>query len=208
MTTPAHTPAKNPFALPNNALTEAVAAEWQAGKKYSPSAMPLTALAYTAIDKIADNKSEIVEVLMVYVDSDTLTYRATGSEALAKLQEEQWGAVLKWAGARFDVAWQTTSGVMPVDQSPVLHKATQRYLQSLNQWQLAAFCVLASGFSSLVLAIAVCEGHLSADEAFALSRLEEEAQAQQWGRDAEADARTENMKKEIIAAERFLHLLE
>ncbi len=116
MTTPTHTPAKNLFSLPNPAFTEAVAAEWQAGKKYSPSAMPLTALAYTAIDKIADKKNDIIEVLMVYVDSDTLTYRATGSEALAKLQEEKWGAVLKWAGTRFDVAWQTTSGVMPVDQ--------------------------------------------------------------------------------------------
>ena len=208
MTLPTHTPAKNPFLLPNFALTEAVAAEWQAGKKYSPSTMPLTALAYTAIDKIADKKNEIVEVLMVYVDSDTLTYRATGSESLAKLQEEKWGAVLQWAGARFDVAWQTTSGVMPVDQSPVLHKAIERYLQSLSAWQLSVFCILASGFSSLVLAIAVCEGYINASDAFFISRLEEEAQAEQWGRDDEAEARTQNMKKEIIDAERFLHLLK
>lgn len=208
MTLPNHTPAKNLFVLPTALLAEAIVLEWQAGKKYSPSAMPLTALAYTAIDKIADKKNDIIEVLMVYVDSDTLTYRATGSEALAKLQEEKWGAVLKWAGTRFDVAWQTTSGVMPVDQSPALHKAIERYLQSLNQWQLSAFCVLASGFSSLVLAIAVCEAHLNASDAFMLSRLEEEAQAEQWGRDVEAEARAQNMQKEIICAERFLHLLK
>lgn len=182
--------------------------EWQTGKKYSPSAMPLTALAYTAIDKIAGKKNEIVEVLMVYVDSDTLTYRATGSEALAKLQEEKWGAVLKWAGARFDVAWQVTSGVMPVEQSEALHRAMERYLQSLDEWQLSAFCILSSGFSSIVLAIAVCEGHLSADEAFTISRIEEETQAEQWGRDAEAEARAKNMRQEIIAAEKFLRLLK
>jgi chaperone required for assembly of F1-ATPase len=202
------TPSKNPFTLPTPMLTGAIENEWQAGKKYSQSTMPLTALAYTAIDKIAPSKENIIEVLMVYVDSDTLTYRATGSEALAKQQEEKWGAVLKWCGTRFDVAWQTTSGVMPVEQSPALHKAVERYLRSLNEWQLSAFCVLSSGFSSLVLAIAVCEKYLNAQEAFALSRLEEEAQAQQWGRDAEVEARAQKMQDEIVAAEQFLHLLE
>ena len=208
MTLPNHTPAKNLFILPTALLAEAIALEWQDGKKYSPTAMPLTALAYTAIDKIAGNKNDIVEVLMVYVDSDTLTYRATGSEALAKLQEEKWGSVLKWVGKRFDVAWQTTSGVMPVEQSPVLHKAVERYLQSLDEWQLSVFCVLSSGFSSLVLAIAVCEKHLSAQEAFVLSRLEEDAQAEVWGKDAQVEARVQKMKDEIISAEQFLHLLK
>lgn len=208
MTIPTTTPAKNPFSLPNAALTEAIEKEWQAGKKYTPVAMPLTALAYTTIDKIAASKSDIVEVLMVYVDSDTLTYRATGSEELAKLQEEKWGAVLKWAGSRFDATWATTSGVMPVEQSPHLHKALERYLASLNEWQLSAFCVLSSGFSSLVLAIAVFEGNMTAKEAFAISRLEEEAQAEKWGRDAEAEARAQKMQEEIIAAEHFLRLLK
>ena len=208
MTLPTHTPAKNPFVLPNAELTEAIENEWQSGKKYTPVAMPLTALAYTTIDKIAASKAAIVEVLMVYVDSDTLTYRATGSEELAKLQEEKWGAILKWAGSRFDVAWASTSGVMPVEQSPLLHKAIERYLGALNEWELSAFCVLSSGFSSLVLAIAVFENHLSAQEAFALSRLEEEAQAEHWGRDAEVEARARKMQEEIIAAEHFLRLLK
>lgn len=206
--TPTTTPAKNPFSLPNQSFAEAIELEWQSGKKYTPTNMPLTALAYTAIDKIVDKKSEIVEVLMVYVDSDTLSYRATGSEVLAKLQEEKWGEVLKWAGSRFDVAWQTTSGVMPVDQTPLVHKAISRYLNSLDAWKLASFCVLSSGFSSLVLALAVVEEYITAEQAFALSRLEEDHQAEAWGRDEEAEVRTQKMKTEILDAERFLNLLK
>lgn len=208
MALPEKTPANNPFALPNPELAVAIAKEWEGGKKYSPSNMPLTALAYTAIDRIAFQKDSVVEVLMVYVDSDTLTYRASGSQELSKLQEEKWGEVLKWAGGRFDVVWQTTSGVMPVEQSEVLHNAIKRYLESLDEWQLSVFCVLSSGFSSLVLAIAVCEEYMSAAAAFDISRLEEEAQAQQWGRDEEAEARAQKMKSEIVDAERFLHLLK
>lgn len=211
MNIPTNTPAKNPFTLPTPALQEAIADEWQvaskAGKKYTPENMPLTAIAYTAIDKIAPNKEAVVEALLVYIDSDTLTYRATASEHLAKEQDEKWGEVLRWCGARFDVSWQVTSGVMPVEQSPTLHKAISRYLMSLDEWQLSVFCVLASLFSSLVLAIAVCEGKLSADKAFLLSRLEEEAQAAQWGKDEQVEARAAKMKEEAVIAERFLHLL-
>lgn len=206
MTIPTTTPAKKPFILPNSALEDAINFEWKSEKKYTPTNMPLTALAYTAIDKISDKKADIVEVLMVYVDSDTLSYRATGSEKLKNLQEEKWGEVLKWAGSRFDVAWQTTDGVMPVDQSPLVHKIISRYLNSLDAWRLASFCVLSSGFSSLVLALAVVENHITAEQAFAISRLEEEHQAEAWGRDKEADDRTEKMKTEILDAERFLHL--
>ena len=66
MTIPTHTPAKNPFLLPNPAILEAIKVEWASGKKYTPANMPLTALAYTAIDKIAGSKAAIVEVLLVY----------------------------------------------------------------------------------------------------------------------------------------------
>lgn len=208
MNTPLHTPAKLPFSLPAPALAHAIEAEWTPGKKYSPSAMPLTALAFTAIDQIAGQEEGVIEALLVYVDTDTLSYRAGSSEPLKKLQDEEWGAVLKWAGARFDAIWQTTSGVMPVEQPAALHEAIARYLRTLDAFRLSAFCVLASGFSSIVLALAVCEKYLDGAQAFALSRLEEEAQAEQWGRDAQADARAGKMQEEILAAERFLRLLD
>jgi len=205
---PALTPQKHPFAVPTKALAEAIANEWQAGAKYSVAKMPLTALAYTAIDQIAGQKDTIVEVLMAYIDTDTLSYRATGSEALATQQLEQWNPILAWAGKRFGATWQVTTGVMPLEQPQALHQAVQKYLQKLNEMQLAACCVLGSCLSSLVLAVAVLEKHVNAVEAFRLSRLEEEAQAAAWGRDSEADQRAERLKREIVSAAEFLGLLE
>ena len=74
---------------------------------------------------------------------------------------------------------------MPVEQPAALHENLGRYLRSLSAWQLSAFCVLASIYSSLVLALAVIEKHIDAKKAYQLSRLEEEAQAEQWGRDGD-----------------------
>ncbi|MBY0406190.1 MAG: hypothetical protein K2Q01_00735, partial [Rickettsiales bacterium] len=72
---------------------------------------------------------------------------------------------------------------------------------------LAALCMLSATYSSVALAIAVSEGRLNARESFALSRLEEESQAETWGRDAEAEKRAARMQEEIIAAGHFLDLL-
>ena len=169
--------------------------------------MPLTTLAYTAIDRIAGQEKAIIEVLLVYLDTDTLSYRASGSEALAKKQQQQWDPILAWLDKTLGAAWQVTSGVMPVDQSPQLHKAIEKHLSSLNAMQLSAVSVLSSSLSSLALALTVLERHVTADEAFRLSRLEEDHQAEQWGVDSEAESRAARLKDEINDAARFLDLL-
>lgn len=205
---PQHTPGKKPFTLPTQALADAIAAEWQGQQKFIAAKMPLTMLAYTAIDRIAGQEPNIIEALLVYVDTDTLSYRSNSSEKLAQLQKEQWDPVLAWAKQALGATWETTIGLMPLDQPPKLHEAVEKRLKALDAMQLAAFSMLASGFSSLVLALAVLDEYCDAKEAFRLSRLEEEAQAAQWGRDPEAEQRAARLQAEIVATERFLRLLE
>ena len=204
---PLLTPGKKPLSVPTKALADAISAEWKAHGKYVPGKMPLTSLAYTAIDQIAQQKPLIVESLMVYIDTDALSYRATSSEKLATQQLEQWNPVLKWVGDLLGAKWEVTSGVMPIDQSPALYKAMEKRLKALDAMPLAACCMFASGFSSLALMLATLEKHVDAAEAFRLSRLEEESQAETWGRDAEADSRAARLKEEILSAAEFLRLL-
>jgi chaperone required for assembly of F1-ATPase len=201
------TPGKNPLAVPTKALADAIAAEWVEAGKYSPAKTPLTTLAYTAIDRIDGQKDLIVETLLVYVETDTLSYRASASETLANQQNTQWGPILDWAKKTYGTTWEVTSGVMPVDQPPELFTALEKRLSQFDAMQLAAACVLASSFSSLALMMAVMENHIDAAEGFRLSRLEEESQAQTWGRDMEAEARAARLKEEILTAVQFLGLL-
>ena len=201
-----HTPAKHLLAVPTSALAEAITVEWQTVGKYISSKMPLTTLAYTAIDRIAGQEKTIIDVLLVYLDTDALSYRASGSEELAKRQIEQWNPLLEWENKKLGVIWQTTSGVMPTDQSPELHKAISAYLSTLNEFELAAASVLSSSLSSLALTLALLERHIDAQEAFRLSRLEEDYQAEKWGHDAETQTRANRLKDEISDAARFLGL--
>lgn len=203
---PLFTPAKNPLRVPSRALAAAIEEEWLANGKYIAVKMPLTSLAFTATDRIAGQKEAIVEVLLVYVDTDTLSYRASGSQALAKRQEEKWDPVLAWADKTLGIKLEVTSGVMPVDQTPEVHANLSKYLISLSDMQLSAGSVLASSLSSLVLMLAVMERHVTPEQAFELSRLEEDYQAEQWGHDAEATLRANRLKTEIMQAAHFLDL--
>jgi len=208
MTMPTVTPGKRPFVLPTKALTDAIAEEWQTGKKFSPSIMPLTSLVYTAIDRIESQRDAIIEALMVYVDTDTLSYRSNSSEKMVERQKKDWVPLHQWAAKEFGAIWQTVDGIDPAIQTPEMHTAIQTYLESLSNMQLSAFCVLASSYSSLLLAVAVLKKRLNAEAAFDLSRLEEEVQAEEWGRVDEAEQRVSRVKAEIQAISRFLRLLE
>lgn len=204
---PSQTPAKHPFTLPSSALQKAIEEEWAGQQKYLSAKMPLTSLAFTAIDRIAPQQAAIVEALLVYADTDTLCYLAP-EEDLKKRQQEKWDIVLGWASLLLGSKWQVAEGIMPLDQPAAIHAALTKYLAQKNEWELAAFSVLASGFSSLVLAMAVVEKHLSANDAFNLSRLEEDYSVEKWGGDTEASAKTERLKAEMLAAGRFLKLLD
>lgn len=204
---PMSTPAGAAFAVTGAALAEALSAEWRGQKKFSAPAMPLTALSYTAIDRIAGREKDTLEALLVYVDTDTLAYRSDTGGALLERQQRHWDPVLHWIEQTYGVTWSVSGGIMPDDQSPALHAAIEKRLRRLDAFHLAALAVLASCCSSLALALAVLDYHLTGEEAFRLSRLEEDFQAESWGRDDEAELRAQRLKAEIITATHFLRLL-
>ena len=58
-------------------------------------------------------------------------------------------------------------------------------------------------YGSALLAMAVCEGVLPAEEAFEMSKLDEAWQASRWGEDEEAAAATEAKREEARAIGRW-----
>ncbi len=202
------TPQKRPLAVPTKALADAIADEWKAGATFNAARMPLSTLAFTAIDRVEGNIENGAEILLAYIDTDTLCYRASASDALKKRQQEAWDPLLIWAGAKFNAVWQSTSGVMPLEQPEALHNAVREYLCEMNAFRLTACTVLASHYSSVILALAVLDGRLEALAAFELSRLEEAFQNEQWGTDEAAVARSARVREDVSATARFLRLLD
>jgi chaperone required for assembly of F1-ATPase len=204
----ARTPLKAPLVVPTEAFANEVAAEWRAqADTLDPRAMPATRLANAALDKVAAQRAEVAEMLAGYGASDLLSHRAEGPERLVERQRAAWDPVLAWATEALEAPLGTGAGIMPVAQDAAVLDRLRARVEAMEPFHLAAFHDLVALSGSLILALAVTEGWLAPEEAWSLSRLDEDYQAEEWGEDEEAAAAAAARRAAFLDAARFWRLL-
>ncbi len=87
-------------------MADAIAAEWEAQRDViDPAKMPLTRLANSIIDGVADAPAAVAAEIEKYLATDLVVYRAERPDGLVARQAAAWDPVLAWArealGARF-----------------------------------------------------------------------------------------------------------
>jgi chaperone required for assembly of F1-ATPase len=205
---PLLTPAKRTFAVNTRALAEAIAGEWSAqGDCIDPKSMPLTRLANSAIDGVRGRERAVRGDIAKYAASDLLCYRADRPDALVRLQREAWDGVLAWARETLEVRLRTGAGLMPIAQPADAAPAVANALEHLDCFGLAAMHVITSLTGSVLLALALAHGQITARRAWEAAHVDEEFQISQWGADAEAAARQQRRGIEMQAASRMLELI-
>jgi len=205
---PVKTPARAGLVVPSLALAEAMAAEWSAqGEEIDPRSMPLTGLANAAIDRVAPDPQAFAARLAEYAESDLLCYRADNPDKLVARQAERWDPVLAWARRRFDIELHVVTGIIHQPQSEAAVQQLARAVASRGAFELAGLSPLVTVSGSLVIALALAEGAISFEEAWAAASLDEQWQLEQWGDDADASAALEARRKDFEAGARFLELL-
>lgn len=201
------TPAKAAFVMPTLAMAQAAAAEWDAQQgAVKPESMPVTRAVNSAIDKLMVQFDEVVGLLAAYGASDLLCYRATGPEGLVARQAAGWDALLTWAAVDLGAPLRVTSGIVHVDQPAESLARMQDLTAAHSIFELAAFHDLVAITGSLVLALAVTRGRLTAEDAFGLSRIDEHWQAELWGVDDEAATLEASKKQALLEAAQFFAL--
>lgn len=202
------TPARSPLQVPTEELAEAIAVEWnKQGEDVDPRAMPLTGLANAAIDRVAPDPAAFAKGLAAYGESDLLCYRAEGPTALVRRQEEQWDPLLSWARGRYDIDFETISGIIHKPQPAETVDRLARAVATGDPFRLAALSPLVTISGSLVIALALAEGEVGLEEAWAAAMLDEAWQAEQWGVDPLGAAALAERRRDFDAAYRFLTLL-
>jgi len=205
---PVRTPEKRPLAVPSDRLAAAIAQEWaDQGDTIQPFGMHLTRTANAAIDRVAPNRALVEDELVGFGETDTLCYRVDGPPELAERQRRTWQPLLDWATGRFDCALAVTTGILPAPQDAAALAALRSALAPHDPFGLAGLHGIAAATHSLVLALAVADGHLDAAQAIDAALLDETYQNEHWGEDSEAAARRETTRVEVDAAARLLDLL-
>jgi chaperone required for assembly of F1-ATPase len=207
------TPARAPLIVPSRGLAEAIAGEWEAqGPHILPASMVLTKLANTAIDRVAGRERAVAADIVSYGGCDLLCYRADSPERLAARQAGAWDPVLTWAARRLGSHFVCVTGVVHHPQPEAALEALARELELRERepegpFRLAAMHTITTLTASAILALALYDGAIRADEAWAAAHVDEDWQIEQWGADAEAEARRAARRAEFDCAVRLLELV-
>lgn len=201
------TQGKRAQVVPLRSLAEALAAEWAAqGEEIDPAAFVLRDLADMAIDVIAEDREAAVAGLLRYAETDTLCYRAEPDEPLHARQLELWEPLLLAAEVRWDVHFERVSGVIHRPQMPATLARFRTVLETKDAFALSALATLTPLSASLVIGLAALEADADARQLWTAAELEEEWQAELWGREEEAEERRARRFAAFEAAMQFARL--
>jgi chaperone required for assembly of F1-ATPase len=203
-----HTPARRPLVAPSLAIAEALAAEWEAQREtIDPATMPLTRLANSIIDGVADAPRPVAHEIAKYLASDLLFYRAGHPAALVERQTRHWDSILAWARDKFGARFLLAEGVIHVAQ-PAKVLAAMRAAIPDDPWRLGAVNAVTTLTGSALIALALAHGRLSPEEAWQAANVDEDWNMEQWGRDELALERRAFRFAELQAAAAVLAALD
>lgn len=203
---PLRTPHGGPFRAPR-AVAAAAAAEWAAvADEIDPLTMPVTRAVNAALELIPPQRDAVVAEIAGFGASDLVCYRAVTPEALAAREAAVWDPVVAWLAERHGVRLRLAAGVMHVTQSTEALQKLTDLVAAESDLGLAALSDLTALSGSLAIALAVVDGRLDAEAAWAASRVDEEYQISLWGRDAEAEAAADEKRAAFVAAARLAQL--
>lgn len=193
--------------VPTAPLAEALAAEWSGqGEEIDPARFVFRDLADYAIDVVSPGKATVVDELIPYAETDTLCYRAEPDEALGIRQRAVWDPLLAAAEARWDVRFVRVAGIMHRPQPEETLTRLREDLAARDGFTLAAVKNTASLAASLALGLMAVEPGADVDALWDAANLEEDWQAELWGKDAEAQDRRARRHAAFAAAARFAAL--
>ena len=206
----ARTPGRKVLALPTRAAAEQVAAEWQGQVEHiDPAAMHATRMANVGIDRVDAVRDEVIDDIAKYAGSDLICYRAADPQGLVEQENRHWNPVLAHMRARHGASFMLAEGVGFAEQPAEARAAVRAAVASIaDPVALAAFHTLTTIGGSVLIALALRDGALTAEQAFDAASVDEDWNAQLWGEDAEATQRRAGRRREFMAAADLLEALE
>ena len=141
--------------------------------------------------------------LLAYAETDTLCYRADPDEALFERQWAIWEPLLAAAEARYDIHFERVSGIIHRPQPEATLARLARVMSAMDNFQLAALRNLASLAASLVLGLEALDPGADIEAIWDAANLEEDWQAELWGKEYEAQAKRARRRGIYTAAARF-----
>ncbi|HYD88353.1 MAG TPA: ATP12 family protein [Vitreimonas sp.] len=197
------------FAAPTPKLAQAVAAEWDAqAELIRLASMPLTQLAFAAVDATPGRRDDLVRHVLKHAETDLLCHRAEAPQALVERQDALWTPILEWFRGQLGSAPSVVRGVIAAPLSPGLSEALSERTQALDDFTLTGLAHGVGLSGSAMIGFALMRGAVDAQRAFEAAALDDLWSLERWGEDAEARERLNRLQRDLAALDRFFQALQ
>ena len=155
------TPGRQPLELPNELMAVMVALEWdaQVNKRtgIQPATMPLTVIAFTAIDTVLPDNSDAVATCLRFLPTDSALFLTSAEDRLLlKKQRQYLVPVVKWFNKTFQLDVKCTeSFTSKISHPEGTIKKVEKIIRSMNHFELACLQSATMECKSIVLALAM-----------------------------------------------------
>jgi chaperone required for assembly of F1-ATPase len=202
------TPSKKSIIVPNVELADILVGEWGVQKEFiEANSMPFTRLINSALEGKAGIEEELAKEIINYVGNDLLLYRADSPKELVSEQERYWDSILFSLAKEFDVKFMPVVGIIHAEQPQASLQKLALILEGKCKVFLTAMMSITGLSGSGLLAIALHQKLIGADEAWISAHVDEDFTNRVWGKDIEAEKRRSKRRVEFDAAVRVVELL-
>ncbi|MBX7483206.1 ATP12 family chaperone protein [Qipengyuania qiaonensis] len=197
-----------PQIVPSSALAHALAGEWgEQGDEIDPKRFLFRDHADFAIDIVGADRAAAIAKLIGYAETDTLCYRADPEDALYARQQDVWDPLVQHLEGKLGLRFRRVSGIVHRAQPEDTLSTLRQHLEAQDDFTLAGMTAMASLAASLCVALLANDAAIN--DPMLLWRdanLEEEWQAEKWGRDEEAEAVRKRREDDFSNAQAFTAL--
>lgn len=202
------TPGGAIFTAPTATLAQAIAAEWEAqGEQIVPASMPLTQLAFAALDWTPKSRDKLADYVAAYAETDLLCHRAESPADLAERQAAAWDGLLDWCAATIGAHLPVVTGVLAAAGHEGEVAKVRAAAAAQDDFRLTALAQATGLAGSAVIALALLYGAVTPEAAFEAAALDDLWGQERWGADAEARARLDSQRAEFDNIARFVETL-
>jgi chaperone required for assembly of F1-ATPase len=202
------TPGGTVFLAPTRALAQLCADEWAAqGEHIVPATMPVSQLAFAALDWAAVKRAELIDHAASFGATDLCCHRADAPAELVARQAQAWDELVAWGRDELGVALTVVPSVIAAPSNAAALAMLRKHAAGLDHFRLTALAQAAGLAGSALIAFALLRGRLTAQAAFEAAALDNLWSLEKWGEDAEARGRLDRQRVEFESLGRFIEAL-